>query len=236
MERRLKRQFAVGLRVGSLAWSTFCAFIFPLSQSWAAYLTEVYRFEGPAAAYPAASLIQATDGYMYGTTISGGTSNSGTIFQITTNGQLRIIVSFTITNGASPYASLLQADDGYLYGTTSSGGQWNLGTVFRVTTNGALTSLISFNGDNGATPYSSLIQDSDGYLYGTTYAGGTSNLGTVFQLTTNGALNPIVSFSGTDGSHPRATLVKAFDGTQRWTPMFGPPNTEIKLGFQALHH
>jgi hypothetical protein len=24
--------------------------------------------------------------------------------------------------------------------------------------------------------------------------------------------------------------------SQKWTPMFGPPNAEIKLGFQALRH
>ena len=96
---------------------------------------------------PYAALIQATDGNFYGTTSSGGPSNSGTIFTITPSGDFAGPAHFSgSTDGAAPHAPLIQATDGNFYGTTSSGGASNLGTVFRMAPSGTVTVLHAFTG------------------------------------------------------------------------------------------
>jgi uncharacterized repeat protein (TIGR03803 family) len=140
-------------------------------------LTPLYSFtRGHDGAYPAAGLVQANDGDLYGTTEDGGTNNDGAIFQITTNGVLTPLYSFTDgDDGANPESALVQAHDGNLYGTTYEGGTKGYGDVFRITTNGVLTPLYSFtDGRDGADPFAGLALASDGNLYGTALGGGTS--------------------------------------------------------------
>jgi uncharacterized repeat protein (TIGR03803 family)/VCBS repeat-containing protein len=99
-------------------------------------LTSLYSFKYsdsgyPAdSAYPYAGLIQASDGNLYGTTAGGDYIGAGTVFQITTDGVLTTMYSFSYTDGAAPVAGLIQASDGKLYGTTSQGGAFGVGTVF----------------------------------------------------------------------------------------------------------
>jgi uncharacterized repeat protein (TIGR03803 family) len=77
-------------------------------------------------------LLQATDGNFYGTTYSAGAFGDGTVFQITTNGVLTTLHSFSGADGANPWAGLVQGRDGNLYGTTYQGGTDDGGVVFRV--------------------------------------------------------------------------------------------------------
>jgi len=194
---------------------------------------------------PAASLIQASDGDLYGTSSSGGAFGYGTVFRVSTNG-FTALYSFTGRNdGANPAAGLLQARDGYLYGTTSNGGTNGYGTVFRIGTNGACVPLYSFTGGNdGANPTTSLLQASNGCLYGTTWDGGTNAAGTVFQISTNGAFTSIYSFTGgSDGANPAASLIQGADGCLYGSAQNGGTNvywgTIFKLttngGFTLLH-
>jgi uncharacterized repeat protein (TIGR03803 family) len=106
-------------------------------------LTTLYSFEGTDGAVPLATLVQATDGNFYGTTLYGGTSGNcgarrcGTIFKITPAGTLTMLHSFDDTDGSAPYGALIQATDGNFYGTTEggdSGGHYDVyGTVFSLT-------------------------------------------------------------------------------------------------------
>ena len=178
------------------------------------------------------SLVQASDGNLYGTTEEGGTNGDGTVFQITTNGAEAVLYSFTGGNdGRYAFGGLVQASDGNLYGTTGNGGTNGYGTVFRMTINGALTSLYSFTGGNdGGNPLAGLVQASDGNLYGTTFYGGNTNLngygyGTVFRITTNGVETVLYSFTGEgDGGNPVAGLVQASDGKLYGTTEYGGTN------------
>ncbi|MGH9317858.1 MAG: choice-of-anchor tandem repeat GloVer-containing protein, partial [Thermoanaerobaculia bacterium] len=122
---------------------------------------------------PSGSLIQGTDGNLYGTTESGGAGAGGTIFKIDTNGStLTTLHSFAYSDGASPHA-LIQATDGNLYGTTLQGGANGQGTIFKIDTNGTtLTTLHNFVNSDGANPTAGLIQGTDENLYGTTQGGG----------------------------------------------------------------
>ena len=147
-------------------------------------LTPLYSFtNGHDGAAPAAGLVQANDGNLYGTTEGGGTNLDGAIFRITTNGVLTPLYSFTDGHdGGTPAAGLVQANDGNLYGTTYDGGTNGYGDVFRITTNGVLTPLYSFtDGRDGADPLASLALAGNGNLYGTAPGGGTGH-GTVFEL------------------------------------------------------
>jgi uncharacterized repeat protein (TIGR03803 family) len=97
--------------------------------------TVLYSFAGsPDGASPTGSLVADGAGNLYGTTLSGGTSNYGTLFRLDSNGTLSILYNFTGgTDGSGPYAGLVQDASGNLYGTTSAGGTWSFGTVFKLT-------------------------------------------------------------------------------------------------------
>jgi uncharacterized repeat protein (TIGR03803 family) len=159
-------------------------------------LTVLYSFGGGSdGSSPQGSLVQASDGNLYGTTFFGGTNNSGTVYRISTNGGYAQIYSFAGIEGACPSAGLMQAEDGYLYGTTYLGGTNSLGTVFRITTGGTLTSLYSFRGENdGAYPQCVLAQGPAFALYGTTTYNSSGPSGSVFQITPDGYFTSVTVF------------------------------------------
>ena len=216
-------------------------------------LTSLYSFTGSNdGAYPRAGLVQGSDGNLYGTTAGGGTNNLGTVFQISTNGALTSLYSFTtpVNYGSldvgNPQAGLVQGSDGYFYGTTQYGGTTNYnaqtgtygyGTVFQISTNGALTSLYSFPGNDGANPYAGLVQGSDGYFYGTTeYGGPSGGYGTVFKISTNGALTSLYSFTGgNDGANPYAGLVQGSDGNFYGTTLGGGTTNESIESYDGIY-
>ncbi len=157
----------------------------------------IFSFNHADGASPAGALIQASDGWLYGTTSSGGNRNNyGTVFKMSTSAIFNAIYLFTGgSDGSNPNAGLVQASDGSLYGTASGGGNSGNGTVFKITTNAVFTPMYSFTGGNdGANPDASLIQASDGSIYGTASGGGSYGNGTVFNITTNGAFNALFSF------------------------------------------
>lgn len=169
-------------------------------------------FSGTDGAYPYGSLLEATDGNLYGMTSAGGTSDKGTVFTCTTSGTLNTLVNFDgSTNGASPFGDLFQHTDGNLYGMTSAGGSSDNGTIFKCTTSGTLTTLVNFS--NGEHPQGSLIQNPTGELIGMTNAGGKLNNGLIFKCTTSGVLTTINDFGVTKlGGSPGGNVIQARDG------------------------
>jgi uncharacterized repeat protein (TIGR03803 family) len=88
-------------------------------------------------------LLQATNGILYGTTGSGGSSSAcgdggcGTIFKVLPVGTLTTLHNFDSTDGDFPRAGMVQATNGNFYGTTTYGGtstncSGGCGTVFRL--------------------------------------------------------------------------------------------------------
>jgi uncharacterized repeat protein (TIGR03803 family) len=122
---------------------------------------------------------------LYGTTASGGTNGSGTVFAVNTDGSgITNLHSFTGgIGGSGPHAGLTLSGN-TLYGTTAGGGTSSHGTLFAINTDGSgFTSLYSFTGgSDGADPESDLIL-SGNTLYGTAKSGGSSGNGTVFSFT-----------------------------------------------------
>ena len=188
-------------------------------------LTTLHSFDFTDGRAPFGGLVQATNGYLYGTAVNGGaTSNCsigcGTVFKITPGGTLTTLHDFDGTDGAYPFAGLVQATDGDLYGTTFSGGassncSGGCGTVFKITPGGTLTTLHSFDFTDGAYPQAGLVQATDGDFYGTTSGNsstGLTNYGTVFKITPGGTLTTLHSFDGTDGAYPYGGLFQATNG------------------------
>jgi uncharacterized repeat protein (TIGR03803 family) len=160
------------------------------------------------------------NGNFYGTTAGGGMSNEGTVFELTSQGKLTSLYSFSrnTKDGRNPtIGPLIRDGAGNLYGTTQNGGDLNCiaflvpgcGTVFKISAGGKETIVHSFSGGptDGATPLAGLVADSAGNLYGTTYVGGIGcngqGCGTVYKINPSGTETVLYSFTGgADGSNP----------------------------------
>jgi uncharacterized repeat protein (TIGR03803 family) len=226
-----------------------CALFAGMAVESSAQFKTLVNFDAINSAYPGyMSLVQGTDGNLYGTTEGYGSSyyGRGTVFKMTASGTLTTIYTFclgsnTCTDGAAPYAGLLLATDGVFYGTTFAGGPSSsvciaypggCGTIFKVTRTGALTTLHSFSFSDGANPVGALIQGIDGNLYGTTAYGGSGtcvNLynpgcGTIFKINPKSGFTVLHSFSGTDGWSPYGGLIQGTDGSFYGTTTQGGTN------------
>jgi uncharacterized repeat protein (TIGR03803 family) len=213
-------------------------------------------YQCPNGADPSGTLVQGTDGNLYGTTQGGGTNpdcyqgvTCGTVFKITLDGTLTTLHSFNGADGSVPFDGLVQATDGNFYGTTKWGGanladcgnglQVGCGTVFKITPDGTFTSLYSFcsqpNCSDGYWPYATLVQGTDGNLYGTTLytCNGDCGGGSVFKITPSGTLTTLHTFTGgVDGQAPWAGLIQATDGNFYGTASLGGANGDGGTVFQ----
>ena len=153
----------------------------------------VHAFDFTNGSTPAEGrLVQGTDGYLYGTTQSGGNVPfpSGTAFKISLNGTFTLLHSFLSSEGIGPRSSLFQAGDGNFYGVAQGGvfaSSEDKGTVFQLTPGGAVTVLHWFVGPPGDWPWATsvpggLVEGIDGHFYGTRVDSGDYNLGVVFRL------------------------------------------------------
>jgi uncharacterized repeat protein (TIGR03803 family) len=182
---------------------------------------------------PYAGVITDASGNLYGTTISGGAYEWGTVFKLTVQGNESVLWNFgNGTDGQSPVAALIMDTSGNLYGTTISGGAYEWGTVFKLTAQGNESVLWNFgNGTDGYEPQG-LIMDTSGNLYGTTAAGGAYGGpytgGTVFKLippsTSGGNWTESILWSfgnGTDGYEPTAGVIRDTSGNFYGTTVYG---------------
>jgi uncharacterized repeat protein (TIGR03803 family) len=191
---------------------------------------------------PMAGLIFDSAGNLYGTTQRGGTSDYGTVFELSpgTQGTWTETVLYHFTDsadGAMPVAGVVFDKAGNIYGTASEGGDPNCnpsygnggpvgcGTIFELTSNAnatwSETVLHTFTGPDGMFPLANVILDSAGNLYGTTENGPGLNCfigcGTVFKMTSssggNWTFNTVYVFAGgPDGAFPFGGLIQGADG------------------------
>jgi len=203
-----------------------CGTVFKLSRT--GKLTTLHTFTGGSdGANPLASrgLIVDVKGNLYGTTQSGGTSNYGTVYKVSSKGKELVLHSFTEADGRSPYSSVIFDAKGNLYGTTGTGGNLGGGVVYKLTMQRKETVLYNFSGKaDGALPGGSLIWDAKGNLYGTTYRYGdpTCKCGTVFKLGRTGKLATLHTFmGGSDGANPSNGLTLDAKGSLYGTTTAG---------------
>ncbi|HVN41283.1 MAG TPA: choice-of-anchor tandem repeat GloVer-containing protein [Steroidobacteraceae bacterium] len=190
---------------------------------------------------PRGGLLQASDGYLYGTTQYGGHTTlytTGTIYRIAPDGANFSIIfrfdDYTSLNansgpinvdGAYPQCELIEGSDGALYGVTTAGGPNGTGVVFRVSkdgtgyqvlhTFGAITSpagVTPITNDDGATPTGALVDGKDGNLYGTASAGGENGRGVIFRLAYDGSNFAVIYEFSAANSSTNTGLLTNSDG------------------------
>jgi uncharacterized repeat protein (TIGR03803 family) len=180
-------------------------------------VTTVYNFAGgkTSGSNPwYVTLVQGTDGDLYGTTYNGGAHSVGTAFKVTTSGTFTLLHSFAggTTDGANPTGGLTLGTDGNFYGTTQQGGTQSQGVIFKMTTTGTITLLHSFNSAlDGAFPWGPPIEGSDGNYYGTA-SGGVGNNGLVYKITSTGTYTTLYKLTPAVGSYPIAPPTQGTDG------------------------
>lgn len=132
---------------------------------------------------PRATLLLASDGFLYGTTVNGGPSGFGTVFKLRPNGEdFNVVYNFgeAAFDPQGPTTKLLEAPTGLLFGTSRIGGAGQ-GTIYRMRKDGSLvTALKSLGGADGARSQSALLMVG-GFLYSSTFGGGVNEAGTIFR-------------------------------------------------------
>jgi len=195
----------------------------------------IYSFTGTDASYPYWSLVQGTNGDLYGVTIDGGTANKGSVFKVSPAGTLTTIYSFCSQGQCSSggASSLILGSNGNFYGSTYVGN----GTIFEITPAGKLTTLYTFcsqpNCADGLSPYGSPLQGMDGNLYGTTQGGGANGAGTIYRLTPSGKLTTLYNFASlpdwADGGAPNSGVIQDASGDLYGTTDIGGEGNGCQL-------
>ena len=187
--------------------------------------TPLYSFAGGAdGANPNAGVVRDSAGNFYGTTIYGGTSRAGVVYQVTAAGAETVLYTFTGgTDGTGPYAGVIRDTVGNLYGTAAYGGAAGEGVAYKLDTTGVQTVLYGFpESGGGYGPNSGVILDGAGNLYGTTPQGGSLGAGVVYRMSAAGHEAVLYSFTGgADGSNPNSGVVRDSAGNLYGTTFNG---------------
>ena len=222
----------------------------PLSSSY----TKLKDFDGVNGGSPSGnSLIQASDGKLYGMTYAGGSHANGVIFSYDLSSSTYAkLYDFDSSNGEFPHGRLLQASDGKLYGLTSGGGLpfnncqcgdvGEAGVIFSYDISTAtFTKLHDFGLNTGIYPYASLIQAQDGKLYGMTTRGGFIDFrgdlggGVIFSFdpSTSGYSVLLQFLNGNSSRNPSGNLLQTSDGKFNGMTTFDA-NDRFSNGFGVI--
>ena len=141
---------------------------------------------------PTSCLTLTRDGFLYGTTLRGGSENAGTIYRLDpTTGVVQTVYELRPVahlDGRAPFTQLVEAADGSLYGTTFESSVTTAGgTIFRLRrppAGGHVFTTIAHLDPAviGRGVLTDLALASDGWIYGGTESGGSGAGGTVFRF------------------------------------------------------
>jgi len=192
--------------------------------------------------YPETSLLEGSDGILYGITPIGGTgfADRGTIFSVAKDGtQYRVLRTLTGTDGDGRHpTALVEGTNGFLYGVTLGGGFAGSGTLFKLSKTAddyQVVRSFSASGGDGQVPTAPLFEGQDGALYGTTYMGGRESAGTVFRLDTRRTNYGVVHSFGFEegkGRYPTAGVAQGGDGSLFGTTSEGAPQNISGVAFR----
>jgi uncharacterized repeat protein (TIGR03803 family) len=172
----------------------------PPSTNWTEKVIYSFSNNGIDGQDPVVGLVRDSAGNLYGTTLSGGTSSSGTVFELslTADGAWAESLLHTFSakgttgDGRDGRSNLIFDSAGNLYGTTDFGGAQDEGTVYELSPSGAgtwtetvLYSFFTYPTD-AWFPAGGVVLDSAGNLYGATAEGGPGQGGAVYELTPSG--------------------------------------------------
>jgi len=184
----------------------------------------IYDLIGSTDGYEPIGFVTFDEGNIYGATPYGGTTESGSIYEIsdaTKKWVFTTIYSAPDTPGGAFPSALITDSKGNLYGSFDGGGssacEFGCGSVFeleKTSTGWNLITLYEFSSVTDGEGPGALVFDSSGNLYGTTFLGGTgsctfyqySGCGTVFKLTkkrSSWTKSTVYDFTGgSDGQFP----------------------------------
>ena len=139
------------------------------------------EFDGLDGALASSSVVFGGSGDLYGTTVAGGSHDSGVVFKLTPqpNGRWKEIVLYEFPkpeNGRFPSSGVIFDKAGNLYGTTSGGGNplctGGCGVVYKLAPGAGgkwkYSLLHKFTGRDGGYP-DGVVLDGKGNLYGPAY-------------------------------------------------------------------
>jgi uncharacterized repeat protein (TIGR03803 family) len=214
--------------------------IFQISTSGSAMTLHSFTIPSDGA-LPYSGVTQGSDGLLYGTTVAGADTASGTsfsdsyfsgvLYRVATDGsQFQVLHHFSSTNpkdGWNPLAPPIQGRDGAFYGVTEIGGQNGFGAIYRWSPSSGFSLVHSFNYSDGAYPlYVKLVQSAMGVLYGTCSGGGTNGGGVVFAVQPDGTNYMVLHNFGSsgDGKTPYAGVLLGQNGDLYGTTLYGGTN------------
>jgi uncharacterized repeat protein (TIGR03803 family) len=243
----------------ALAISVIC-----LNAQAAVTFSVIHKFNVPAGSGPNGFLAQGRDGWLYGTTLQGGSNAAGIAFKIKPDGTSYTVIhnfihNLALSEGVQPVGGLTLGRDGNFYGVTENGGTppggtvgTGRGTIFKLSPSGVVTPLHTFVSarfqPSGAL--SAPVYGPDGNLYGVTPFGGNFDVGTIYKLNpTTKAFTVLYHFKSDpkDGKEPQASLIIGRDGnlygtTRRGgvTPISGNIGTVFRInpngsGYKVLY-
>jgi len=146
------------------------------------------------------------NGKLYGTTIFGGNTNNGVIFEFdpaTDTYTKKYNFDFNSRVGVRPRDNELLIYNSKLYGMTNEGGTNNVGVIFEFDpATDTYTKKYDFKDLNGEKPYGGLSLLNDKF-YGTTSEGGTNNVGVIFEFDpATDTYTKKYDFDNTNGTKP----------------------------------
>jgi uncharacterized repeat protein (TIGR03803 family) len=185
-----------------------------------------YTFRGSPeqASYPIGPLMQARDGFLYGTTYGNPGSSvtlGGSVFRVIPGG-IEVLSTGGLNNHIT--AGLTEGSDGALYSASFGSPRWppelfqNAGSVFKITPGGVKRVLHAFDSNltEGIRPVSAPIEASDGNFYGTTHRYGNDTpltaRGSIYRVTPAGDFATLKALTYAEGAHPSGKLLQALDG------------------------
>lgn len=125
---------------------------------------KIGEFNGDNGANPMGSLMQATNGKLYGATYQGGANDLGVLFEFDPNTLVHNkLYDFNQETGSNPVVSPSQSTNGKLYGVTAHGGFDGVLYEFDLNTN-TYTMLNDFNYEKGVNPQGGLLFLNDGLI------------------------------------------------------------------------
>ncbi len=182
--------------------------------------------ETPQGGSPCATLIQASDGKMYGTARFGGSLGLGVALQLDPlTDKVTVLDEFNWINGARPLNDFTEYN-GRLYCTTSTGGPDDrlgddpgIGTIssldlstFKLRKE-ARFPVVDFKAPDGGVPYCKLVLAPNNKMYGTTWRGGKNDLGVLFEFDpVSKKIKNKYDFNPTDGYRPIGSMALGEDG------------------------
>ena len=212
-----------------------CGVVYELTRSGSSWTeSAIYQFTGGSDGdIPNGGVVFDHSGNLFGTTVSGGSSNFGTVFQLTPSGSgwtQKVLYNFLDHNdGELPNSGVIFDAAGNLYGTTVFGGTGDGGTVFQLKPSGGgwiFSVVYGLTGNAG--PFGNLNLDAAGNLYGTTYQDGAYVVGSGFKLTPSRGSWTYTSLhdftGGDDGQYPLSNLILDSSGNIYGTAAYGGAN------------